>query len=110
MLEYLKAQHFYQHFSSSTPMTFQNIHDKTHILSYADDITLLLEHRNLMHLIPKINNTLNDIINWQEHWLLKTNLQKSSTTIFGKNRMHVKDFLLSVTTTTTYRILLIAKY
>ena len=59
--------------------------NKTHILTYADDITILTENRTTPYLINSINNTLHSIINWQEHWLLKTNLQKSSTTIFNKS-------------------------
>ena len=70
-------------FTNDLPQTHN---DKTHILTYSDDITILTENRNINHLINNINYTLNYIINWQEMWLVKSNLQKSTTTIFGKNK------------------------
>ena len=70
-------------FTNDIPQTHNN---RTHILTYADGITILSEHRNLNHLINNINYTLGYIIDWQELWLVKSNLQKSSVTIFEKNK------------------------
>ena len=60
--------------------------DRTQIFTYADDITILHENNRINYLINNINNTLRDIISWQESWLLKSNLQKSTVTIFNKNK------------------------
>ena len=41
--------------------------DTTHILSYADNITLLVENRIIHPLVNSINNTVLSVIDWQEH-------------------------------------------
>ena len=55
-------------------------------LNYADDITLLTKSNNYNNLIRGTNQELNRIIQWQEEWLIKSSLAKSSAMVMGKSK------------------------
>ena len=56
------------------------------MLSYADDITILTTSNTNRSLTNKTNQELNNIVSWQETWLINTNFTKSTTSIIGKRK------------------------
>ena len=55
-------------------------------LNYADDITMLTKSNNFNNLINSTNEELSNIIQWQDEWLIRSNLAKSSSMIMGKSK------------------------
>ena len=56
------------------------------MLSYADDITILTTSNTNRSLTNKTNQELDNIVSWQENWLVNTNFSKSTTSIIGKRK------------------------
>ena len=55
-------------------------------LNYADDITILTKTNTFNNIINRTNEELSNIIQWQDEWLIKSSLAKSSAMIMGKSK------------------------
>ena len=72
----------YTLYTNDTPNPKDN---RTIILQYADDITILTQRTSIQHLRTAIQEELIQIDNYQAKWLIKTNKQKSNIVMYHTN-------------------------
>ena len=67
------------------------IYNNSLLLSYVDDITILTTSNTIRSLTNKTNQERDNIVSWQENWLVRTNFTKSTTSIIGKRKQNYEN-------------------